>query len=182
MGMDREGGSSGSCNYFGTSTGSGQISKDKYYYGFFNAALKLPAHFTFGAVVAFYNVGVHYDTWNSGVLGPVTLSGLNVGSRDLAKKKKVLQGGLKVGSGSRSPQYKAAGLSTRRVSLLCIAYFCLGVFVVNRLLTVSGPVRMVNDDLSVEHMSQEFHPVLECEKKASQQERGVLGFIVLQNK
>ncbi|KAM3396879.1 hypothetical protein P3S68_000391 [Capsicum galapagoense] len=54
MGMDREGGSSGSCNYFGTSTGSGQISKDKYYYGFFNAALKLSAHFTFGAVVAFY--------------------------------------------------------------------------------------------------------------------------------
>ncbi|KAM3263630.1 hypothetical protein P3L10_000624 [Capsicum annuum] len=40
--------------------------------------------------------------------------------------------GLKVGSGSWSPQYKAAGLSTRRVSLLCIAYFCLGVFVVNR--------------------------------------------------
>ncbi|KAF3619553.1 hypothetical protein FXO38_32864 [Capsicum annuum] len=105
--------------------GSGQISKDKYYYGFFNAALKLPAHFTFGAVVAFY-----------------------------------------VGSGSWSPQYKAAGLSTRRVSLLCIAYFCLGVFVVNRLLT--GPVRMVNDDLSVEHMSQELHPVLECEKKARQ--------------
>ncbi|PHU16279.1 putative xyloglucan endotransglucosylase/hydrolase protein 33 [Capsicum chinense] len=54
MGMGREGGSSGSCNYFGTSTGSGQISKDKYYYGFFNAALKLSAHFTFGAVVAFY--------------------------------------------------------------------------------------------------------------------------------
>ncbi|KAM3396880.1 hypothetical protein P3S68_000392 [Capsicum galapagoense] len=24
---------------------------------------------------------------------------------------------------------------------------------------------MVNDDLSVEHMSQELHPVLECEKK-----------------
>ncbi|KAM3321469.1 beta-1,6-galactosyltransferase GALT31A isoform X1 [Capsicum chacoense] len=74
-------------------------------------------------------------------------------------------GGLKVGSGSRSPQYKSAGLSARWVSLLCIASFCLGVFVVNRLLTVSGPVRTVNDALSVEHMSQELHPVLECEKK-----------------
>ncbi|KAJ8569813.1 hypothetical protein K7X08_006390 [Anisodus acutangulus] len=36
------------------SSGSGLISKDKYYYGFFNAALKLPAHFTSGVVVAFY--------------------------------------------------------------------------------------------------------------------------------
>ncbi|PHT26894.1 putative beta-1,3-galactosyltransferase 6 [Capsicum baccatum] len=87
-------------------------------------------------------------------------------------------GGLKVGSGSRSPQYKSAGLSARWVSLLCIASFCLGVFVVNRLLTVSGPVRTVNDALSVEHMSQELHPVLECEKKASQQEPGDILFQV----
>ncbi|XP_049362073.1 beta-1,6-galactosyltransferase GALT31A [Solanum verrucosum] len=66
--------------------------------------------------------------------------------------------GLKVG---RSPPYKGA----RWVSLLCIASFCLGVFVVNRLLTVPGSVRTVNDAISVEHMSQELHPVLECEKK-----------------
>ncbi|KAM3221481.1 hypothetical protein P3L10_020751 [Capsicum annuum] len=52
--MDREGGSSRSCYYFGTSTGSRHIFKDKYYYDFFNAALKLPAHFTSGVVVAFY--------------------------------------------------------------------------------------------------------------------------------
>ncbi|PHT92679.1 hypothetical protein T459_00561 [Capsicum annuum] len=127
MGMDREGGSSGSCNYFGTSTGSGQISKDKYYYGFFNAALKLPAHFTFGAVVAFY------ATFN-------TPGGFN-------EKK----------------YQNNCGQPSQRWLL-------------------TGPVRMVNDDLSVEHMSQELHPVLEYEKKASQQERGVLGFIVLQNK
>ncbi|XP_049378408.1 LOW QUALITY PROTEIN: beta-1,6-galactosyltransferase GALT31A [Solanum stenotomum] len=66
--------------------------------------------------------------------------------------------GLKIG---RSPPYKGA----RWVSLLCIASFCLGVFVVNRLLTVPGSVRTVNDAISVEHMSQELHPVLECEKK-----------------
>ncbi|KAF3679571.1 hypothetical protein FXO38_02699, partial [Capsicum annuum] len=33
------------------------------------------------------NIGVHYDTRNLGVLSPVTLSSLNVGSRDLAKKR-----------------------------------------------------------------------------------------------
>ncbi|KAK6783515.1 hypothetical protein RDI58_021312 [Solanum bulbocastanum] len=71
--------------------------------------------------------------------------------------------GLKV---ERSPPYKGA----RWVSLLCIVSFCLGVFVVNRLLTVPGFVRTVNYFISVEHMSHEHHPVLECEKKASQLE------------
>ncbi|KAM7275179.1 hypothetical protein ACFE04_017045 [Oxalis oulophora] len=32
------------------------------------------------------NVGVHYETWNAGVLGPVTLKGLNEGTRDLSKQ------------------------------------------------------------------------------------------------
>nr|CAA10175.1 ss-galactosidase [Solanum lycopersicum] len=41
------------------------------------------------------NVGVHYDTWNAGVLGPVTLSGLNEGSRNLAKQKWSYKVGLK---------------------------------------------------------------------------------------
>ncbi|KAK4423820.1 putative xyloglucan endotransglucosylase/hydrolase protein 33 [Sesamum alatum] len=36
------------------SSGSGLVSKNKYYYGFFNAALKLPAGFTSGVVVAYY--------------------------------------------------------------------------------------------------------------------------------
>ncbi|KAL3835560.1 hypothetical protein ACJIZ3_010296 [Penstemon smallii] len=35
-------------------SGSGLVSKNKYYYGFFNAALKLPAGFTSGVVVAYY--------------------------------------------------------------------------------------------------------------------------------
>ncbi|KAM3301266.1 hypothetical protein P3S67_015767 [Capsicum chacoense] len=59
MSMDREGESSRSCYYFGTSTGSRHIFKDKYYYDFFNAALKLPAHFTSGVVVSF-NVSFIY--------------------------------------------------------------------------------------------------------------------------
>ncbi|KAH6826758.1 xyloglucan:xyloglucosyl transferase 33 [Perilla frutescens var. hirtella] len=36
------------------SSGSGLLSKNKYYYGFFNAAIKLPAGFTSGVVVAYY--------------------------------------------------------------------------------------------------------------------------------
>ncbi|XP_051148395.1 probable xyloglucan endotransglucosylase/hydrolase protein 33 isoform X2 [Andrographis paniculata] len=35
-------------------SGSGLVSKNKYYYGFFNAAIKLPAGFTSGVVVAYY--------------------------------------------------------------------------------------------------------------------------------
>ncbi|KAJ8528232.1 hypothetical protein K7X08_021924 [Anisodus acutangulus] len=41
------------------------------------------------------NVGVHYDTWNAGVLGPVTLSGLNEGKRDLTKQRWSYKVGLK---------------------------------------------------------------------------------------
>lgn len=33
------------------------------------------------------NVGNHFETWNTGVLGPVTLSGLNEGTRDLSRQK-----------------------------------------------------------------------------------------------
>lgn len=33
------------------------------------------------------NVGLHFETWNAGVLGPVSLSGLNEGTRDLTKQK-----------------------------------------------------------------------------------------------
>ncbi|CAA0834966.1 Beta-galactosidase 12 [Striga hermonthica] len=32
------------------------------------------------------NVGVHYESWNIGVLGPVSLNGLNEGARDLTKQ------------------------------------------------------------------------------------------------
>ncbi|XP_010448319.1 PREDICTED: beta-galactosidase 12-like isoform X1 [Camelina sativa] len=33
------------------------------------------------------NVGVHYETWNTGVLGPVTLTGVNSGTWDMSKWK-----------------------------------------------------------------------------------------------
>ncbi|GLT47820.1 hypothetical protein SLA2020_214820 [Shorea laevis] len=33
------------------------------------------------------NVGTHFETWNAGVLGPVTLKGLNEGTRDLSGQK-----------------------------------------------------------------------------------------------
>ena len=38
-------------------------------------------------LVQFQNVGLHFETWNAGVLGPVTLKGLNEGTRDLTKQK-----------------------------------------------------------------------------------------------
>ncbi|XP_052199504.1 beta-galactosidase-like isoform X2 [Diospyros lotus] len=41
------------------------------------------------------NVGVHYETWNAGVLGPVTLKGLNEGTRDLTKQKWSYKVGLR---------------------------------------------------------------------------------------
>ncbi|KAJ9183822.1 hypothetical protein P3X46_007629 [Hevea brasiliensis] len=39
------------------------------------------------ATVGLANVGTRYDTWNAGVLGPVTLKGLNQGLLDLSKWK-----------------------------------------------------------------------------------------------
>ncbi|ESW26654.1 hypothetical protein PHAVU_003G137000 [Phaseolus vulgaris] len=41
------------------------------------------------------NVGTHFETWNAGVLGPVTLNGLNEGTRDLSKQKWSYKIGLK---------------------------------------------------------------------------------------
>lgn len=45
--------------------------------------------------VGLSNVGVHYEKWNVGVLGPVTLKGLNEGTRDLSKQKWSYKIGLK---------------------------------------------------------------------------------------
>lgn len=39
------------------------------------------------AVVYMQNVGPHFETWNAGVLGPITLNGLNEGRRDLSWQK-----------------------------------------------------------------------------------------------
>ncbi|KAK4432904.1 Beta-galactosidase [Sesamum alatum] len=44
--------------------------------------------------VGLANVGVHYEKWNVGVLGPVTLNGLNEGTRDLTKQSWSFKVGL----------------------------------------------------------------------------------------
>lgn len=41
------------------------------------------------------NVGLHFETWNTGVLGPITLKGLNEGTRDLSGQKWSYKIGLK---------------------------------------------------------------------------------------
>ncbi|PHU12195.1 Beta-galactosidase 2 [Capsicum chinense] len=41
------------------------------------------------------NVGLHFETWNAGVLGRITLSGLNEGTRDLTKQRWANKVGLK---------------------------------------------------------------------------------------
>ncbi|XAR67634.1 Beta-galactosidase [Bertholletia excelsa] len=41
------------------------------------------------------NVGPHFETWNAGILGPVSLNGLNEGRRDLAWQKWSYKVGLK---------------------------------------------------------------------------------------
>ncbi|XP_062157435.1 beta-galactosidase 1 [Alnus glutinosa] len=41
------------------------------------------------------NVGPHFETWNAGVLGPITLNGLNEGRRDLSWQKWSYKVGLK---------------------------------------------------------------------------------------
>ncbi|XP_051150207.1 beta-galactosidase-like [Andrographis paniculata] len=45
--------------------------------------------------VGLANVGTHYERWNTGVLGPVTLKGLDEGTRDLTKQRWSYKAGLK---------------------------------------------------------------------------------------
>lgn len=47
------------------------------------------------SAVGLPNVGTHYEQWNTGVLGPVSLSGLNEGTRNLAKQRWSYKVGLK---------------------------------------------------------------------------------------
>lgn len=44
--------------------------------------------------VGLYNAGTHFESWNYGILGPVTLSGLNEGFRDLSNEKWTYKIGL----------------------------------------------------------------------------------------
>nr|GMC61510.1 beta-galactosidase-like [Ipomoea batatas] len=47
------------------------------------------------ATVGLPNVGTHYEQWNYGIHAPVTLSGLNEGTRDLSKQKWSYRVGMK---------------------------------------------------------------------------------------
>ncbi|KAJ4717902.1 Beta-galactosidase [Melia azedarach] len=70
------------------------------------------------------NVGPHYETWNAGVLGPVTLNGLNEGRRDLSWQKwsyKIGLEGEKLNlhslSGSSSVEWAEGSLVSQRQPL-----------------------------------------------------------------
>ncbi|XP_058756150.1 beta-galactosidase-like [Vicia villosa] len=70
------------------------------------------------------NVGVHFETWNAGVLGPVTLKGLNEGTRDLSRQKWSYKIGLKgealqlhTVSGSNSVKWVQGSLLSKRKPL-----------------------------------------------------------------
>lgn len=55
-------------------------------YPFFDA-LNMIFLFLMVDVICLQNVGPHFETWNAGVLGPVSLNGLNEGRRDLSWQK-----------------------------------------------------------------------------------------------
>ncbi|MBA0794134.1 hypothetical protein Gohar_018488 [Gossypium harknessii] len=70
------------------------------------------------------NVGPHFETWNAGVLGPVTLNGLNEGRRDLSWQKWSYKIGLKGEalnlhslSGSSSVEWAEGSLVAQRQPL-----------------------------------------------------------------
>ncbi|PKI43973.1 hypothetical protein CRG98_035649 [Punica granatum] len=70
------------------------------------------------------NVGPHFERWNAGVLGPVTLCGLNEGRRDLTWEKWSYKVGLKGEalslhslSGSSSVEWAQGSLVARRQPL-----------------------------------------------------------------
>lgn len=70
------------------------------------------------------NVGLHFETWNAGVLGPVTLAGLNEGTRDLSRQKWSYKVGLKgealslyTESGSSSVEWAKGSLLAKKQPL-----------------------------------------------------------------
>ncbi|KAJ9190323.1 hypothetical protein P3X46_001539 [Hevea brasiliensis] len=71
------------------------------------------------------NVGPHFETWNAGILGPVTLNGLNEGRRDLSWQKWSYKIGLKgeaLGlhslSGSSSVEWAQGSFVSQRQPLM----------------------------------------------------------------
>ncbi|KAL2458336.1 putative beta-1 [Forsythia ovata] len=78
------------------------------------------------------------------------------------------------------PPHKAGiggnvGVSARWVSVLCIASFCLGVLVINRLWTFPDSVGTDKDAISVgNHLYGDIHPLIKCEKKEDFQAGDIL--------
>ncbi|OAY36513.1 beta-galactosidase 1 [Manihot esculenta] len=71
------------------------------------------------------NVGPHFETWNAGILGPVTLNGLNEGRRDLSRQKWSYKIGLKGEalslhslSGSSSVEWAQGSIVSQRQALM----------------------------------------------------------------
>ncbi|KAJ9179321.1 hypothetical protein P3X46_011126 [Hevea brasiliensis] len=71
------------------------------------------------------NVGPHFETWNAGILGPVTLNGLNEGRRDLSWQKWSYKIGLEGEamslhslSGSSSVEWAPGSFVSRRQPLM----------------------------------------------------------------
>ncbi|KAM7254583.1 hypothetical protein ACFE04_003963 [Oxalis oulophora] len=94
----------------------------------FNQGVKLRAGVNkvslLSVAVGLPNVGPHFETWNAGVLGPVTLHGLNEGRRDLSWQKWTYKIGLKGESislnsltGSSSVEWVEGSLVARKQPL-----------------------------------------------------------------
>ncbi|KAG8367243.1 hypothetical protein BUALT_Bualt16G0052300 [Buddleja alternifolia] len=90
------------------------------YRGYLNLRVGINKIALLSVSVGLPNVGVHYEMWKEGVLGPVTLNGLNEGTKDLTKQKwsyKIGVNGesLNLGTGSSSVKWaKGSYLAEKR--------------------------------------------------------------------
>ncbi|KAL5764352.1 hypothetical protein ACOSP7_016711 [Xanthoceras sorbifolium] len=71
------------------------------------------------------------------------------------------------------PQKAANGVSTRWVSVFCIASFFFGVLVINRFWAIPDPVKSDEEASSImEQQSRILHPMVNCEKKEASVQAG----------
>ncbi|KAJ8763800.1 hypothetical protein K2173_003582 [Erythroxylum novogranatense] len=66
--------------------------------------------------------------------------------------------------GFTRPQKSNNGVSTRWVSLFCIASFFFGVLVVNRLLAIPNPGEVDDETASLNKQVKRVHPMVNCDK------------------
>ncbi|XP_059662119.1 beta-1,6-galactosyltransferase GALT31A [Cornus florida] len=89
--------------------------------------------------------------------------------------------GLMLGTRQSHKAGAGSGISTRWVSVFCIASFCLGVLVVNRFWVIPDPDKINEEASSAEKLqSRDLQPVVKCEKKESSVEAGDIFFHVSQ--